>query len=215
MAAAAVAAGGLGPGKYSFHSTGADAFFGMGKKGGPPSASWSVSVNQGLNSFKAKSGGPVVVRNTTVFVTEFDSNGNGGYGCFVIPDGDFAVSHDLQSATLGTTLTAGEECGGYGSPVGGGKDPVYAGGSSGLVLPISINVTWTATGAITTYKNSFSVQCLDYSQDASSTVHSTAAGANGTISALPGQFGAGFADESASDGQFDVHNLPQAACLGY
>jgi hypothetical protein len=46
MAAAAFAAGGMGPGKYTFHSTSADAFFGMGTKGGPPSASWSVSVNQ-------------------------------------------------------------------------------------------------------------------------------------------------------------------------
>src|SRR5690242_21137101 len=93
LAAAAVAAGGMGPGKYTFHNTSADAFFGMGKKGGPPSPSWSVSVNQGLNSFKSKSGGPTVVRNTMVFITEFDGSGNGGYGCFVIPDGDFTVDH--------------------------------------------------------------------------------------------------------------------------
>src|SRR5690348_16131895 len=214
MAAAAFAAGGMGPGKYSFHSTSADAFFGMGKKGGPLSASWSVSVNQGLNSFKSKSGGPVVMDDTVVFVTEFDANGNGGYGCFLIPNGDFAVSHDLQSATLGTTLAADEACGGYGSPIGGGKDAVFAGGASGLALPITINVSWTATGAITTYKNSFSVRCLDYSQEASSTVSSKAAGAVGSISALPGQFRAEFSTVSDSNGQFDIHNEPQAACLG-
>jgi hypothetical protein len=215
MAAAAIAAGGMGPGKYTFHSTSADAFFGMGKKGGPPSASWSVSVNQGLNSFKSKSGGPVVIDDTVVFLTEFDANGQGGYGCFVIPDGDFTVSHGLESATLSTTLTTDEACGGYGSPVGGGKDAVYAGGNSGLVLPISISVSWTASGAITTYKDSFSVRCLDYSQDASSTVRSTAAGASGTISALTGNFGAEISSVSDSSGQFDIHNQPQAACLGY
>jgi hypothetical protein len=215
MAAAAFAAGGLGPGKYSFHSTSADAFFGMGKKGGPASASWSVSVNQGLNSFKSKSGGPVVIDDTVVFLSEFDANGQGGYGCFVIPDGDFTVGHGLQSATLGTTLTADEACGGYGSPIGGGKDAVYAGGNSGLVLPTSISVGWTATGAISTYKDSFSVQCLDYSQDARSTVRSTAAAASGTISALAGRFAAEISSVSESSGQFDIHNQPQAACLGY
>ncbi|HKV88635.1 MAG TPA: hypothetical protein VJT78_11620 [Candidatus Dormibacteraeota bacterium] len=214
LAAAGIAAGGLGPGKYTFHNTSADAFFGMGKKGGPPSPSWSVSVNRGLNSFKSKSGGPIVVRNTMVSITEFDGSGNGGYGCFVIPDGDFTVDHKLQSATLTTTLSADEACGGYGSPVGGGKDGVYAGGSSGLVLPISLNVTWTATGAITTYTNSFSVKCLDYKQDATSDVSSTSAEGSGSISALPGQFQSDFADISSGDGKSDVHNVPQAACLG-
>src|SRR5260370_23253062 len=67
LAAAAVAAGGMGPGKYTFHSSSANAFFGMGKKGGPPSASWSVNLNHGLNSFKpTQPTGPLIVKNITI-----------------------------------------------------------------------------------------------------------------------------------------------------
>src|SRR5260370_14478744 len=122
MAAAWFAVGGLGPGKYTFHSSSANAFFGMGKKGGTPSASWSVSVNQGLNSFKpTHPGGPRIVNDSTmVFVTEFDANGSGGFGCFIVPNGDFTVTRELQSAALHTTLTADEACPGFGAPVGGG-----------------------------------------------------------------------------------------------
>lgn len=218
MAAAAVAAGGgLGPGKYTFHSTGADAFFGMGKKGGPPSASWSVSVNQGLNSFKpAHGGGPRTVnKSTMVFLTEFDANGNGGYGCFIVPDGSFSVGRDVASASLNAVLTADEACPGYGSPVGGSKDAVFAGGNGGLTLPISVNVTWTAAGAVTTYRNSFSLQCLSYNEDGNNTNETTSAAASGTVSALAGQFAGDLADINSTDGQLNIRNTPQAACLGY
>jgi hypothetical protein len=217
MAAAAFAAGGMGPGKYTFHSTSANAFFGMGKKGGPQSASWSVSVNQGLNSFKpTHPGGPRIINNSTmVFVTEFDALGNGGFGCFIVPDSNFAVGRDLQTAALHTILTADEACPGYPAPVGGGKDVVFAGGNGGLILPISVDVTWSASGAVTTFKQSFSVQCLSYNVDGSSTNLSTAASASGTISALRGPFLGDVADVNSTDGQLDIRGAPQAACQGY
>lgn len=216
LAAAGIASAGLGPGKYSFENTAANAFFGMGTKGGPPAPSWSVSVSRGLNKFQTGTGAPYVTNNTVVYVTEFDMNGGGGYGCFVIPDSNFVVARDLQSASLHATLTADEECGGYGGPVGGGKDAVYPGGKGGgLKLPLSVDVTWSASGAITTSTNSFSTRCLNFIEDGSSTVHSTAAGATGAISALAGSFTADFSDVSASDGNFDITNTPQAACLGY
>src|SRR5690348_18155509 len=98
-AAALAAGGGLGPGKYSFTSSGAFASFGMGGKGGPAGPSWSVSVNEGLNSFKTARGGPRLVdHSTVVYVTEFDASGNGGFGCFVIPGSAFTVSRDLSTA---------------------------------------------------------------------------------------------------------------------
>src|SRR5258706_16197459 len=91
LAAAAVAAGGMGPGKYTFNSSSANAFFGMGKKGGPPVASWQVSVNQGLNSFKPThpNGLRIVTNSTMVFVSEFDALGNGGVGGFFFAGGSF------------------------------------------------------------------------------------------------------------------------------
>jgi hypothetical protein len=216
LAAAAVAAGGMGPGKYTFNSSAAKAFFGMGKKGGPPSASWSVQVNQGLNSFKpTQPNGPRIVNNSTmVFVTEFDASGNGGFGCFVVPDENFSVSHDLQSAALHTTLRADEACPGFGTPVGAGKDVVFAGGNGGLALPIMVDVTWSATGAVTTFQDSFSLACLDFSVDGNSTNQSTTAGARGAISALSGQFNSEFAAVQTTVGKLDIRGTPQAACPG-
>jgi hypothetical protein len=216
LAAAAVAAGGMGPGKYTFDSSSANAFFGMGKKGGPPAASWQVSVNQGLNSFKpADPPGPRIVNNSTmVFVSEFDASGKGGFGCFLVPDGSFTVSSDLQSAALHTSLTALEACPGFATPVGGSKDVVFAGGNGGLVLPITIDVTWSATGAVTTFQQSFNLACLDFNIDGNSTNLSTNAGATGTISALTGQFNSDSADVSTSVGKLDIRGTPQAACSG-
>lgn len=214
LAAAAVAAGGLGPGKYTFDSSSANAFFGMGKKGGPPSPSWSVSVNQGLNSFKPKDGPRIVNNSTIVYVNERDATGNGGFGCFVAPDSDFSVARDLSSASLHTTLTADEVCPGFATPVGGDKT-AFAGGNSGLVLPMMVDVTWTATGAVTTYENSFSVQCLSYNESGSSSNQSTGANATGAISALPGQFTGEFADVITTVGKLDIKGVPPSACFGY
>src|SRR5260370_8867198 len=150
LAAAAVAAGGMGPGKYTFHSSSANAFFGMGKKGGPPSASWSVNVNQGLNSFKpTQPTGPRIVNDTTMaFGTEFDATGKRGFGCFIVPDGDFNVSRDLSSASLHPTLAAGEACPGFGTPIGGSKDVAFAGGNRGPGPPLTVAASRRATGPV-------------------------------------------------------------------
>ena len=215
MSAAAFAAGGLGPGKYSFTSQSANAFFGMAQKGGPPASSFTVSVSQGLNSFKPAHGPRTVSNSTMVFVSEFDASGNGGYGCFVVPDSAFTVSRDLQSAALHATLTIDEACQGYGTPVGGGKDVAFAGGTSGLVLPVTVDVTWTADGAVSTYKNTFSFQCLKYSEDGGSTNQTTNASASGSISALIGQFNSDLADVTSAKGQLDIHGVPPTACFGY
>ncbi len=215
LAAAAVAAGGLGPGKFTFDSSAANAFFGMGKKGGPPAPSWQVSVNQGLNSFKPTDPPEprIVINSSMVFLAEFDATGNGGFGCFVVPNADFTVGRDLQSAALHTRLTAAEACPGFATPVGGSEDVVFAGGNGGLVLPITVDVTWTAMGAVTTFNQTFSVQCLDFKVDGNSTNLATGAGATGTISALPGQFNSGFADVKTSVGKLDISGTLETACL--
>jgi hypothetical protein len=215
LAAAAVAAGGLGPGKYTFNSSSANAFFGMAKKGGPPSASWQVSVNKGLNSFKPKDGPRVVLDSTMVFVTEFDATGQGGFGCFIVPDSSFTVSGDLRSASLHATLTSDEACPGNGAPVAGAKDVAFAGGNGGLALPITVDVTWTSAGAVTTFQDSFSLQCLSYSEDGNSTNRSTGAGASGTISALSGSFSSDSADVTTTVGKLNVNGVPPAGCFGY
>ena len=215
LAAAAVAAGGLGPGKYTFHSSSANAFFGMGKKGGPPAASWQVSVSQGLNSFKPEGASRIVLDSTVVYVTEFDATGQGGFGCFVVPDRDFAVSRDLSSASLHATLTQDEACPGTGTPVAGSKDAVFAGGNDGLTLPITVDVTWSATGAVTSYQQSFALQCVNYKEDGNSNNLFTGASAAGTISALSGSFNSGSADVSTTVGKLNIDGVPPSSCFGY
>jgi len=216
LAAAAMAAGGgMSPGKYSFTNHSADAFFGMGSKGGPPAPSWSVTVNQGLNSFRPKHpNGPAIVDDSTVvYVTEFDALGNGGYGCFVVPDSSFTVSRDFKTAALHATLTSDEIFDGYAGPVGGGKDIVLAGGEGGLDLPIRVDVTWSATSAVSTNKDVFSFRCLNASTDGNSTYQSVMASAWGTISALDGSFTSEFSDGSAGSTQLNVHDVPPDACF--
>jgi len=222
LAAAAVAAGGgLGPGSYTFSSTGANAFFGGGAKGGPPTPTFIVSVNQGLNSFQPMhpKGPRIVMNSTMVFLTEFDATGAGGYGCFVVPPGDFTVAKNLQSAALHTTLTAGEACPGYGTPVAAGKNlSAYAGGGGGgggLVLPITVDVTWTGNGVVSTYKNRSSFQCLSYSEDGTSSYRDSSGNASGATSALSGQFTSVFSDVSSADSQLDISGTSQPPCFGY
>ena len=216
LAAAAVAAGGgLGPGKYSFTSSGAFASFGMGGKGGPAGPSWSVSVNEGLNSFKpARGGSRLVDDSTVVYVTEFDASGNGGFGCFVVPGSAFTVSHDLSTASLHATLTADEVCPGFATPIDGGKGgATYGGGDGGLPPSLRVDVTWTAKGAVNSYRNVFTFRCLNYNEDGSSAYQSVSATATGTISALDGSFVSEFANVSSGSGQLNVHNVPPDACF--
>ena len=217
LAAAASAAGGFGPGNYSVSTARADAYFSMGGtggEGGPPPISWSVSVNRGLNSFHPRGGGaPIVEQNTMIFVSEFDATGNGGFGCFVIPDSDFVVSRDLQSASLNTTLTQEESCYGMGAPVDDGKGAAYAGGGGGVLpLPMTINVTWSATSATTTYSNVFQIRCLNFQFDANSSSHSVQASAAGANSALPGPFTDDYSDIASGSDQLHINAYYPAAC---
>ena len=212
---AVAAGGGFGPGTYSFKSHSANAFFGSFQKGGPPSPAWSVSVNQGLNSFKPEGGQRIVNDDTVVSLFEFDTLGHGGFGCFVVPDGDFTVSRDLDSASLHTTLTAGEACPGSPTPVGGKGQAGGGGGNGGLVLPITLDVTWSSAGPVTTYQNSFSVSCLDYSIDGKSTNDSVTAQASGANSALSGSFTSAFSSVDSTRGSLDIKGVPQSGCFAY
>ena len=214
LAASGVAAGGgLGPGNYSFTNRSADAFFGVGGKGGPGGPSWQISVSQGLNSFKpTRPGGPTTVsQSTVVYLTEFDGSGGGGFGCFVVPDSSFVVNRGM-SASLHATLTADEVCPGFASPIDGGKGGVAGGGSGGLALPISVDVVWSATGAVNYYKDVFQFRCLTYGEDGNSSNADVVAAATGAISVLPGSFNSAFADVSSGSDQINVHNLPPVAC---
>lgn len=220
MAAAVFGAGGgLGPGQTLFSDTNANASF--GGKGGPPEG-FSVFVNQGLNSFEPEDGGVTTVnRSTIVKLTVFTASGTGG-ACYVIPDSDFVVSRNLQSATLNTTLTTANMCKGKGTPtISSGAPPLSTNG----VLPpvinlppsITIDVTWNGTGVTSVLRSKSTFECLDYSTDMSSTNRAAAAGATGSISMLTGSRTASYAVVGSTDGTIDVSGVLSSSCplLGF
>jgi len=219
LAAAALAAGGgLPPGQTIFSETSANAFFGTGK-GGTPNG-FFVFVNQGLNSFEPENstGTATVTRNTMVQLQVFTANGGGGGACYVIPDSDFAVSRNLQSASLHTTLTTANMCKGKGAPAIGksGAAPIAANGvlppSAGLPASITVDVTWTGSGVTSTRRDRASFECLDYSSDSSLTLRAALSDAAGTISVLTPSFTTQAATVGSSDGTIDVSGSLSPTC---
>ncbi len=220
LAAGAVAAGGggLAPGQYTFNDVSANAFF--GGKGGPPAPTFSIFVNRGLNSFEPSDGHGegqgTVTQSTMVQLQETDASGFSSFGCFVIPDGDFVVAGNLQSASLHTTLTATDICPGAGSPVGGAPQPgpKAATGGGGLTLPISVNLKWSGANVISTSHDRFSMRCLDLTETGANTFRDSLGGsASGSIDTSTG-LSSQSADVSAQTGSLDIQGAAQPPCFG-
>jgi hypothetical protein len=219
LAAAAVAAvpGPLPPGDYTFSSTSANAFF--GGKGGGPQPSFSVFVNQGLNSFQPSDGdnndSGSVIPSTMVQFTAFDSKGVGGTACYIIPNSDFKVSKNLQSASLHTTLSSGSVCPGLGAPVGGAPVPGPKAGSGGGLPPsIKVDLTWSGVGVVSTMHDRFTFSCLAHRESGTNTFRDSLGGtASGTIGTTSG-LSTLVADVSAQDGQLDIQGNIQPPCFG-
>jgi hypothetical protein len=220
LAAAAVAAGGggLAPGQYTFTNVGATAFF--GGKGGGPQPSFDIFVNRGLNSFQPEDNqgqdNEIVTKSTMIVLTAFDAKGAGGTGCFIIPDGDFVVAKNLQSASLHTTLTAQNQCPGPGQPVGGAPTvgPKAGGGGGGLQLPIAVNLTWKGAHVISTSRDHFTMSCLDHSVEGNNTLRDSLGGsASGSIGSTSG-LSTLAADVTSQDGTLEVQGQIQPPCFG-
>jgi hypothetical protein len=117
-------------------------------------------------------------------------------------------------ARLKTTLTAGEVCT-YGAPVTsqGGMVP-YGGGGGGLVLPISIDVTWIATDVTGAGQDHSTFTCEGYSLNASNLTHSAGATSSGTMSALTGFFATATSGIQATDTHLAIKGVALQGCFG-
>lgn len=220
LGVAAVAAGGgggLGPGAYKFTDKSAFATFGTLLGGPSGQQGFSVIVDRGLNSFRAKGpgGSRTVTDSTIVSLDIFDDAGNVTFGCFTINPADFSVSKDLQTAHLHTTLTADETCPGFGSPVTANGVVPFAGGGGGaaLPLPISLDIAWSGLGVTSSGTDHSTSRCLDYSTEFSSANQSSNATASGTMSAISGTFQTQLANVTTSDVTAHIKGVPQAACF--
>ncbi len=223
LAAAAIAAGGgggLAPGAYTFSNKSATATFGTLKGGPPGQQGFSVFVDQGLNSFRPKDPNAprTVVNDTIVNLTVFDDLGNSTFGCFVLNNpSDFTIGRDLQTASLHTTLNAGEVCPGVGAPVAGksGVSPLAGGGPGGgaLPLPITLAISWTGVGVTTTGTDRSTSQCQDYSTVFNSNLGFSNANATGTISVIAGSFSTPLGVVSSTNTRATIKGIPQPDCF--
>src|SRR5712691_10369306 len=99
---------GQGPGHFTFNDLSASASF----FSPTDQSSQNVFVDRSLFMFRPKGGGGLQTMNMTVLsVSVFQPNPDptmppliSDFGCFVIPDSDFVVSPDLQSASLNATV---------------------------------------------------------------------------------------------------------------
>lgn len=111
------------------------------------------------------------------------TTGTGASECFVIPDSQFVVSSDLQSASLNATLTADEICRGAMTPfvqdVQALKGPGGGPPGGGLLLPLTVNVTWTGPGAVFRSTSSSMQTCLGFTSSFHTQGASSQANANG------------------------------------
>lgn len=231
MAVAAFAAagpgggGGLPPGSYTFTGTNAAAFFGTFGLPGPPTSGASVSVFRGMTSFQpeeSQNGSGTVSNMTTIFLQVF--SGGSAFGCFVLSPthaGDFVVASDMTSATLQTTLTAGDQCPGPPRVLTSSGPMAAAGGGGGfgLQFPIVLNVTWTWKGVAGAGESQNQFQCGDYETQSQTVSLSAGQNAKGTIKM--GQLTVLSGASASSAGlrtdttNLEVSGAPLAACFGF
>ena len=204
------------PGSYTFSNQSVSADFGTLKGGPPDQSSFFISVDQGLNSFRPRhgTGTPTVMRSTVVFLTVFTPT-SADSACYVLTNpADFTINQNLQSAALSTTLTAGELCPGFASPVGKGGAPIIDGGGAGLPASIQVAVTWTGLGVVATQHDRSTFQCLQYNTNGTFTMRTSDANASGTIDALPGTtFNTPVATVMSSVSQLTIKGTPDPLCF--
>lgn len=170
-ATAAGGGGGFTPGVYHFSDDLADTELFA------PDGAAVIDVSQGDFLANPRTGSVVTLHNQTVLAISLGTSTFFGYGCYLIPSGDFRLSPDLHAATLHTTLPAGPPSlsgpaaqlalprGRSVSPFagGGGGGGVGCGGGTGFPTSLTIDVTWTWKGFVASTSDNSQFKCLDTS----------------------------------------------------
>ena len=163
------AAGGFGsgPGHFVFHDLSASASFFNPVDG----STLDLSVDRSLFINRPRGGGgsqtqPTTVMSINIFVANPDPTQPPvvvAFGCFVIPDSDFVVSTDLQTATLNAIVDETNFCPSALVPLDG-PEPAKGdgGGGGGFTFPVTVSATWTGTGAVGTQNQQGTFRCLSF-----------------------------------------------------
>jgi hypothetical protein len=153
--------------------------------GDPSHPTIDISVSGGPNVSKPL-GGPTTTTDDVMLRFDFFSNsGVSGNGCvFLTKPGDFAVSADLQTASLHTTIDQ--------------NNPTCGGGF--LQQPLTFDVTWTGTGPIENSHDVNQFGCAGYALETQTSDTSNNANATASIQpALTGSFASAFASVGIRD----------------
>ena len=224
------AAGGFGGGGGTFTFTDTSAFVSTFN----PIDQSSININVDRTTFMSRQrpdGTPQMQTMTTLSINQSIPNPNptlpptSNSACLVIPESDFTVSSDLQTARL-VVVDASTQCGFFKVPVSGAVIDVKAvggGGGSTIPLPLSATVTWTGNGAVAFSQDNGTFRCLtfvaithDHRQQAlSASTTGSVASADGlfSVSFSGGQRSGVFGAVSASTDVRDVAGqgiLPEA-----
>ena len=135
-------------------------------------SSLDLNVDRGTFMFRQRPGGAIQSSfMTTLSITQFIPNPDPtqpptvNSTCLVIPDSDFTLSGDLQTAKL-TVVNESTLCPGFLVPVTGAvigtKPGGGGGGGSTIPLPISATVTWTGNGAVGVSTDNGTFHCLTF-----------------------------------------------------
>lgn len=203
------AAGGFGAGAGTFTFSNTSAFVSTFN----PIDGSSIDLNVDQTTFIVRqrpTGEPQTQEMTTLSINQFIPNPNPllpptvNTICLVIPDSDFTVGPDLQTATL-AVVDASTQCGFFKVPVSGAVIDVKAGGGGGggggssIQLPLSATVTWTGNGAVGVSDSNGTFRCLtfvaithDHGQQAMS------ASVTGSITGAAGSFYVAFSGGRSS-----------------
>ena len=167
--ATVAAAGGFGAGAGTFTFTDTGAFVSTFN----PADGSSTDLNVDTTTFMVRqrpNGEPQMQTMTVLFINQFIPNPNPTLPptfnsiCLAIPDADFTVGADLQTANL-TVVNASNQCGFFKVPVSGAVIDGKAGGGGGgstIQLPLSATVTWTGNGAVGVSVNNGTFRCLTF-----------------------------------------------------
>jgi hypothetical protein len=130
-----------------------------------------ISVDRSLYMLRPRAGGPLQTQQMTVLsISVFVPNPDpaqppilADFGCFVIPDSDFVVSSNLQTATLNATVDESNFCPGFLVPLTGAEPAKGGGGGGGgFTFPLTVTATWTGTGVVATQDDQGSFRCQSF-----------------------------------------------------
>jgi len=162
------AAGGFGQGAGTFNFS--DTFASDSFYNSADGSNVNLSVDRSLFMFRPRAGGPLqtqymTVLSITIFGPQPDLSQPPSLvasGCFILPDSDFVVSGNLQTASVTATLTEADICPVLLVPLLGAtpaKGNGGGGGTIGLNFPLALSATWTGTGATSTQTDQGRFSC--------------------------------------------------------